>query len=62
MNTPPKSGYEKTGGMAYFSRMLDKIRLHAKGELRPDFHANLGRGADIRVLSDSKFLTSSLAT
>jgi hypothetical protein len=51
MNTPLKSGYEKTGGMAYFSRMLDKIRLHA----------NLGRGADIRVLSDSKFLTSSLA-
>jgi gluconokinase len=46
MNTPPKSGYEKTGGMAYFPRMLDKIRLHAKGELRPDFHANLGRGAD----------------
>ncbi len=32
--------------MRYFARMLDKIRLHAKSELRPDFHANLGKGAD----------------
>jgi len=23
-----------TGGMIYFPRMLDKIRLHARGELR----------------------------
>ena len=28
--------------MIYFARMLDKIRLHAKGELREDCHANLG--------------------
>ena len=42
----PKSGYEKVLGMTYFPRMLDKIRLHAKGQLRDDFHANLGRGAD----------------
>ncbi|MDB6111873.1 MAG: hypothetical protein JWR69_3623 [Pedosphaera sp.] len=46
MSTPPKSAHEKTGGMAYFPRMLSKIRLHAKGDLRPDFHANLGKGAD----------------
>ena len=26
--------------------MLDKIRVHAKGELRPDYHANLGKGFD----------------
>jgi gluconokinase len=45
LNTP-KSGYEKVLGMAYFPRMLDKMRLHAKGLLRDDFHANLGRGAD----------------
>jgi gluconokinase len=32
--------------MHYFPRMLDKIRLFAKGEFHPDFHANLGRGAD----------------
>ena len=38
----PKSFHEKTGGMIYFPRMLDKIRLYAKGELREDCHANLG--------------------
>ena len=44
----PKSAYEKAAGMSYFPRMLDKIRLHARGELHPDFHANLGLaiGAD----------------
>lgn len=42
----PCSGYDKTKGLVYFARMLDKIRLHAQGELRGDFHANLGRGAD----------------
>jgi hypothetical protein len=31
-----------TGGMMYFPRMLDKIRLHARGELGKDYHANLG--------------------
>ncbi|HEV2435966.1 MAG TPA: DUF5069 domain-containing protein [Verrucomicrobiae bacterium] len=38
----PKSFHDKVGGLAYFPRMLDKIRLHAKGELREDCHANLG--------------------
>jgi gluconokinase len=28
--------------------MLDKIRLHANGELDPDYHDNLGSGADGR--------------
>lgn len=42
MNTKPKSGYEMTQGMNYFARMLDKIRLYSRGELHPDFHANLG--------------------
>lgn len=50
MKTPTKSAYETAHGMAYFPRMLDKIRLHAKGELRADFHANLGKGADGRCL------------
>lgn len=31
-----------TRGMAYFSRMLDKIRLHARGQLAADYHENLG--------------------
>ncbi len=30
----------------YFARMLDKVRLFASGELRSDFHANLGKGMD----------------
>ena len=28
--------------MMYFPRMLDKIRLHARGELGSEYHANLG--------------------
>jgi hypothetical protein len=35
----PKSPNEKTqNGMVYFPRMLDKIRLHASGELHEDYH------------------------
>ena len=33
MSTYPKSPKAKAGGMMYFPRMLDKIRLFAKGEL-----------------------------
>ena len=29
--------------MMYFPRMLDKIRLHARGELGEEYHANLGK-------------------
>jgi hypothetical protein len=29
-----------TGGIVYFARMIQKIRLHAAGALRSDFHAN----------------------
>src|SRR2546423_15270699 len=43
MSTYPKSPKEMTGGMMYFPRMLDKIRLHERGELPEDYHANLGR-------------------
>ena len=48
MSTYPKSPKEKAGGMSYFPRMLDKIRLHAKGELGEEYHANMGirRSAD----------------
>ena len=48
---PPCSAYEKTRGMMYFPRMLSKIRLFASGELRPDFHANMGKGGDGWCLS-----------
>ncbi len=46
MDKTPRSAYDKVGGMVYFARMLDKIRLFAKSELRADFHENLGKGAD----------------
>lgn len=42
----PRSGFDQVGGLLYFPRMLDKIRLHARGALHPDYHANLGKGAD----------------
>ena len=32
-----------TGGMMYFPRMLDKVRMHARSELGEDYHANLGK-------------------
>jgi gluconokinase len=41
-----RSPFEKVAGLFYFGRMLDKIRLHAKGELPADYHANLGKGFD----------------
>ena len=47
MNQPGiRSPSAKVGGIVYFGRMLDKIRLHDKSELPADYHANLGRGFD----------------
>lgn len=46
MNSKPLSAYDAVGGMMYFPRMLDKIRLFARGELHADFHANLGVALD----------------
>ena len=46
----PRSPYEKVGGIVYFGRMLDKIRLKAAGELHPDLHQNLGIGFDKRCV------------
>jgi Domain of unknown function (DUF5069) len=37
-----RSPFEKIGGLVYFGRMLDKIRLHAAGKLPPDWVASLG--------------------
>ncbi|MEI7732561.1 MAG: DUF5069 domain-containing protein [Verrucomicrobiota bacterium] len=54
----PRSAYDLTGDIVYFARMLDKIRLHAAGKLRNDFHANLGVGFDGRC---SRFLGVSYA-
>ncbi len=52
LNTPhmtyPCSAYDLTGGLTYFARMLDKIRLHDAGELPEDYHPNIGKGMDAR--------------
>jgi len=46
----PKSPQEKTGGIVYFGRMVEKISLMASGELHPDLHANLGKAFDQRCV------------
>jgi hypothetical protein len=46
-----RSPSAKVRGLVYFGRMLDKIRLHARGELPPDYQANLGRGFDANCTS-----------
>ena len=43
---PVRSPAAKVGGIVYFGRMLDKIRADAKGELPPEYQANLGKGFD----------------
>jgi len=43
MPTYPKSPNDTVGGMMWFPRMLDKIRLHARDELHSDYHPNFGR-------------------
>ena len=45
---PVRSPAEKLGGLVYFGRMLDKIRVHARGELPEDYQPNLGRGFDAK--------------
>jgi Domain of unknown function (DUF5069) len=42
MNVFPKSANDEVGGVRYFARMLDKIRLYARSELPSDNHENLG--------------------
>ena len=42
----PRSPYDTEGGIVHFPRMLDKIRLHAVGELAEDYVSRLGQGMD----------------
>ena len=44
----PRSAFDLTGGIVYFARMLDKIRLRDAGRLRPAYDENLGGGFDGR--------------
>jgi gluconokinase len=45
-----RSPHARTGGIVYFARMLDKIRMHAKGLLPEDYISNLGAGFDLRCV------------
>ena len=45
-----RSPFAKVNGFVHFGRMLDKIRMHAKGELPEDYQANLGKGFDERCV------------
>jgi hypothetical protein len=47
----PRSPYDTVGGVVYFPRMLDKIRLHARGALPEAYHNNLGREFDGHCLT-----------
>ena len=47
---PLRSPSEKVGELFYFGRMLDKIRVHARGELPADHVPNLGKGFDGRCV------------
>lgn len=52
MNMPNlRSPHAQVGGLYYFARMLDKIRLHAAGQLPREYHANLGSGFDGRAVN-----------
>jgi gluconokinase len=47
---PLRSPTAQVDGLLYFGRMLDKIRVHAKGELPPEYQPNLGKGFDRNCL------------
>lgn len=42
-----RSPYDQVGGIVYFGRMLDKIRLHARGELPADYTSFVGAKAGV---------------
>ncbi|MEM1158189.1 MAG: DUF5069 domain-containing protein [Verrucomicrobiota bacterium] len=46
MTAVPVSPFQQISGICYFLRMIDKMRLHAKGDLRGDLQPNLGKGFD----------------
>jgi gluconokinase len=48
MKQTPISALILVQGVPYFARMLDKIRKHARGELREDFHEMIAQGFDGR--------------
>jgi len=47
----PRSPSDSVGGIVWFPRMLDKIRLQARGDLAEAYHNNLGRELDGHCLA-----------
>ena len=45
-----RSPADQVGGLVYFGRMIDKIRLHRAGQLPADYVPNLGGGFDERCV------------
>jgi hypothetical protein len=45
-----RSPADMVGGIVYFGRMIDKIRLHQAGKLGVDYVPNLGKGFDARCV------------
>ncbi len=44
----PRSAFDRVGGVVYFARMIDKVRLQAAGRLREEYLVNLGSAFDGR--------------
>lgn len=49
-----RSPYARVGRLVYFGRMLDKIRVHARGALPPDYVENLGEPAGKPTVFDGR--------
>ena len=47
----PRSPSDQEGGLYYFPRMIDKIRLHLKEDLPDDYRKQFGNGFDARCCS-----------
>lgn len=45
-----RSPADQVGGLCYFGRMIDKIRLHHAGKLPPEYVAAMGGGFDRRCV------------
>jgi gluconokinase len=56
-----RSPAEKIGGLFYFGRMLDKIRVHAQGKLPEEYQSNLGKGFDRECIEFLKIDYGTLA-
>ena len=55
-----RSPYAMVDRLIYVGRMFDKIRLHSRGELSPDYHAALGNGLDLRAGDTDEIILADL--